>query len=163
MTCRSLGSELMTVSMYSRACFSVASFTGSWWPCARTCRGSGGQGQGTSASGWPCCTGPGGVSPASPEVSGPGPQPPLRTCPSSRPQCSGGRDRATVTKAPAPPAPSSRAPPGPAPKSRARSPSVLSLRQLPLPPHRWPRGAGPPASGPSLCVAVGTSHRNEGT
>lgn len=39
--------------MYSRARFSVASFTGSWWPCARTCRGSGGQGQATFTSGWP--------------------------------------------------------------------------------------------------------------
>lgn len=43
-------------------------------------------------------------------------------------------------------------------------PSVLSRsRSPPSPPHRWPRGAGPPASGPSLCAAVGTSHQNGGT
>lgn len=43
----------MTVSMYSCARCSVASFTGSWRPCACTCRGSGGQGQVTSLClGW---------------------------------------------------------------------------------------------------------------
>lgn len=42
----------MTVSMYSCARCSVASFTGSWCPCACTCRGSNGQGQVTSTSGW---------------------------------------------------------------------------------------------------------------
>lgn len=52
MACRSLGRELMTILMDSRARCSVASFTGSWWPCARTCRGSKGQGQVTSTSGW---------------------------------------------------------------------------------------------------------------
>lgn len=39
--------------MCSRARCSVSSFTGSWWLCARTCGGSGGQGQGPSLSGGP--------------------------------------------------------------------------------------------------------------
>ena len=43
----------MAVSMYSRARFSVASFTGSWWPCARTYRNSRAQGQAACTAGWP--------------------------------------------------------------------------------------------------------------
>lgn len=115
------------VSIYSRACRSVASFTGSWWPCARTCRGNAGQGQAASLSSWTRLGRAGGISPASPEVSGPGPRPLPRTCPSSRSRCSAMKTWGTHHQGP-PPTPALPTPAPAAPYSLTNGLQVQGLQ-----------------------------------